>query len=52
MQVAIGIISGGVNDVVSRCLPVVALMATAAVVVVVVTGAAAVVAGVVVVDTG
>ena len=31
--VAIGIVSGGVNDVVSGCLPVVALMTTAAVII-------------------
>ena len=42
---AIGIVSGGVNDVVSRCLPVVALTATTAAIAVVVTGTAVVVVG-------
>ena len=42
---AIGIVSGGVNDIVSGCLPVVALMATTAAIAVVVAGTAVVVVG-------
>ena len=44
----IGIVSGGVNDAVSGCLPVVALTATTAAITVIVTGTAVIVAGVVV----